>query len=98
MRRGTTEKKNIELAGIDTHTIQKAVFTIAQGTTRIHKNVTFDSDGNGAVEILPEETLFLHLGEVKEQIKILLTDGTVVATNIISDTVNGDILNEEALE
>ena len=47
----------------------------------------------------PEQTLQLALGEVFVQVKMLIDDGTelgeVKGTSIVTDMVNGDILNEE---
>lgn len=98
MRRGTTEKKSISITGsIDLENVQRAVMTIGQGSTRIHQDVEFDSDGKGSAVYTPDQTLKLGVGKCKEQVKMLLNDGTVVATNIVEDVVSGDVLNEESL-
>lgn len=64
---------------------------------RIHQDVSFDSEGKGTATYTPEQTLQLAVGKCKEQVKILLNNGSVVATNIVDDVVNGDVLNEETL-
>lgn len=97
MRRGTTEIKIVSIRGQDVSSIARAVMTIGQGSTKIHQDVSFDSEGNGQVVYTPDQTIQLQIGPVKEQVKILLKDGTVKATNIVSDSVTGDILNEEDL-
>lgn len=104
MRRGTTEKKTVTLTGegFDFSKIKKAVITIKQTRpkeVRINQDITFDSNGVGTATFTPEQTLQLALGEVFVQVKMLIDDGTelgeVKGTSIVTDMVNGDILNEE---
>lgn len=96
MRRGTTEIKSIKIDGaIDISNVEKAVMTIAQGPTKIHSEVSMNDDGSGMCAFTPEQTINLRLGSCKEQIKFLTKDGMVLATDIIYDIVDGDVLNEE---
>lgn len=106
MRRWTTEKKTVTLTGegFDFSKIKKAVITIKQTRpkeVRINQDIAFDSDGVGTAVFTPEQTLQLALGEVSVQVKMLIDDGTelgeVKGTSIVTDMVNGDILNEESI-
>lgn len=106
MRRGTTEKKTVTLTGegFDFSKIKKAVITIKQTRpkeVRINQDIVFDSNGVGTAVFTPEQTLQLALGEVSVQVKMLIDDGTesgeIKGTSIVTDMVNGDILNEESI-
>lgn len=98
MRRGTTESKNVTLSGdVDFSQVRRAVITIKQGSSRIHQDIVFDSEGKGTVTFTPDQTLMLRSGECFVQVKLALDDGTVLASDIVTDVVNGDVLNEEEI-
>lgn len=98
MRRGTTESKSIALSGdVDFTKVKRAVVTIKQGDCKIDKDITLDSDGTGVATFTPDQTVKLHVGACLIQVKLSMEDGTVMATNIMSDVIDGDILNEDEI-
>lgn len=73
MRRGTTETKVVTISGtLNFDNVAKAVMTIGQGLTRIHQEITFDSEGKGRCTFTPEQTLMLKMGTCREQGEVLL--------------------------
>lgn len=98
MRRGTTETISVAVSGdIDFTTIQRAVMTIGQGMMRISRDLELDENGTGVCIFLPEQTIKLRMGSCRIQVKMLLKNGAVIATNIVDSYVDGDILNEDSL-
>lgn len=96
MIRGTTPTVYFALDGIVESDIKELYITIRQGSTSVTKTDYKSEDGVYYVKLTQEETLSFMDGAIYCQIKILTTDGNVVATPIRVLRMN-DILMEEVI-
>lgn len=97
MRRGTTPT-NVFNLDTDLSDAQALYITYQQDSqTKIEKtkeDVTFDEDNVMYVTLTQEDTLNLEEDKyIKVQIRALFTDGSAIASNIITTTV-GSILKD----
>lgn len=96
MKRGTTPAFQIRVKGIEFKNIKRIIVTIKQKTVQLdyEERLSVNRDGNAVtVYMTQEETLKLKSGSAQLQVRILLLDGTAVASNIVSVNVD-EILRE----
>lgn len=94
MTRGTTPTLVFTFDNFEYSNIVKAELTIQQsGANVIIKPLTVAED-NVYCELSEVETLSLDEGQCKLQIKMMLQDGNIIASNVINSTMK-EILNEE---
>lgn len=94
MTRGTTPTLIFTLDEFDYSDIAKAELTIRQGTSNVLIKSLDVSANDLHCALSEEESLRIDSGRVKAQIKMMLQDGNVVASNIMDLDVQ-EILNEE---
>ena len=97
MRRGTTQPVEYEIP-FRLDDIEDGYVTFTQcGTTVLEKNVWDDdvdvTDGRIGFTLSQEETLALPTGNIKMQIRLLLSDGRAVASYNMETTVD-DIMKD----
>lgn len=97
MIRGTTPRILIEMEGLPETEIKKTILTLSQGPLTIDREVKVER-GIISCRLTQEETLQLKAySQVKIQVKMLLADGQVLASDIVSRDVE-QILNEDVLK
>lgn len=85
MYRGTNPIIKLEL-DLDTSLVADAYVTFVQGNTEITKPISECQCENKTIstQLTQEDTLAFKVGGVQVQARIKLTDGTLLATNIIT--------------
>lgn len=97
MIRGTTPTVMFHLNGLSYEDIKKLYLTFEQGTKQLTKTEYEYDKRVYSVKLTQEETLLYSAGTVKVQVKVLLIDGTVVASPIKTLSMT-DILMEEVVK
>lgn len=97
MIRGTTPTVMFHLNGLAYEDIKKLYLTFEHGTKQLTKTEYEYDKRVYSVKLTQEETLLYSAGTVKVQVKVLLIDGTVVASPIKTLSMT-DILMEEVVK
>lgn len=101
MRRGTTPVFNLTVKGVNFNDAKNIYVTIAQNSTKLTKSgpdvSVFTKDNLLQISLTQEETLLfnMHYG-AKIQVRIVMKNGSVVASNIEHVSVL-ETLSEEVL-
>lgn len=82
MRRGTTPTILVKINGIDPEELHSICFTLRQHSTELTMNSSSGSNGIYQFHLTQEQTLSFSEGSVRCQAKILMKDGSVVATPV----------------
>jgi len=99
MRRGSTPTLVIKIDGADVSDMEHIYLTFEQGNRELTKretDIVIDEDENTLSCPLSEaETLYFKDGDVKVQIRVVFTDGTKDASDIVTDTFEHILLEGE---